>query len=311
MVTVEEKIARRDAEAGRPDNKSNGLIHHEMPSGTPLVIDEATILTSVCLGGTAVTNGVGAPDRARILDVIGPGVLERIQEASRLVSIGELTDSMAHEINNLLTIVAGFAELMTDCTLPQPFKDYVQRIYLESHRAAEIVQSLLAFSRKRDFKKEFQSIQDILKRALEMKQYEFRLRNIHVDAHWPRNLPRTIVDEGQLTQAILSILTNAEQAITDTHGAGRVTLDARRVGGYLQISITDNGPGIPKENLQRIFDPFFTTKGIGQGTGLGLSECSRIVRQHHGRLWAESHLGRGTTFHLELPILGAESDSVI
>ena len=104
----------------------------------------------------------------RVVDFARLEMAERIQETSRLVSIGELTSGVAHEINNPLSIVAGFAELMMDCSLPHPFEDYVQKIYVESHRAAKIVQNLLEFSRKCEPRRELKSIQLVIKRALEL-----------------------------------------------------------------------------------------------------------------------------------------------
>lgn len=243
--------------------------------------------------------------------IAGLEMAERIQEASRLVSIGELTSGVAQEINDPLSIVAGFAEMMMDCALPHPFDEYVQKIYVESRRAANIVQNLLEFSRKCEPRREFKSIQFVIKRALELKQHDFRLKNIEIVTDWPRNLPRTIIDERQLIQAVVNVLTNAEHAITDCRGldqllgsnAGSITLIARAIAGNVNIMIADDGPGIPKNNLERIFDPFFTTKGSQEGTGLGLSDCRRIVEFHDGRIWAESNQGKGSTICMRIPVL--------
>ena len=203
--------------------------------------------------------------------------------------------------SNPLSIVAGFAELMMDCSLPHPFEDYVQKIYFESHRAAKIVQNLLEFSRRCEPRREFKSIQFVIKRALELKQHDFKLNNIECVTDWPRNLPRSMIYERQLTQAVLNVLTNAEHALADCHGSGRIRINAHASAGNVIIKISDNGPGIPKKHLDRIFDPFFTTKG--EGTGLGLSDYRRIVELHGGQIWAQSNLGDGSTFCLQIPVL--------
>ena len=118
----------------------------------------------------------------------------------------------------------------------------------------------------------------------------------------PEDLPQIVADENQITEVILNILTNAEQAIGDAQESGRITIGAATLGEKLRLTISDDGPGIPLERLDMIFDPFFTTKEIGAGTGLGLSICHGIVRQHGGELWAGGAPGEGATFTMELPI---------
>ena len=120
---------------------------------------------------------------------------------------------------------------------------------------------------------------------------------------WAEDLPGTMADDHQLTQVIVNLLNNAEQAVTETHGGGEIIVGASRSGDNIRISVADDGPGISPEVLPNIFDPFFTTKGVGEGTGLGLSTCYGIVRQHGGRIWAEDPEGSGATFHVEIPIV--------
>ena len=112
-----------------------------------------------------------------------------------------------------------------------------------------------------------------------------------------------MVDELQLTQVMVNILNNAEQAMIEAHGGGEIIIGADRLGDNVRISVADDGPGIGPEHLPYIFDPFFTTKGVGKGTGLGLSTCYGIVRQHGGRIWAENTPGHGATFHVEIPVV--------
>ena len=231
-------------------------------------------------------------------------VEERLRETSRLISVGELAAGVAHEINNPLTIILGFSQLLSSRDLPEPMGDQIQRIYSEAQRTAKIVQNLLSFARRREPEKRYLAVTEILERALELKSHDFKMdANIEVARRWAPNLPRIMADEHQMIQVILNILTNAEHAMTESGSGGKLDIGADRVDNKLRISFTDDGPGISGEQLRRIFDPSFTTKEVGKGTGLGLSICYGIVRQHGGEIWAESSPDKGATFYIELPIV--------
>ena len=230
-------------------------------------------------------------------------VEERLRETSRLISVRELVAGVAHEINNRLTIILGFSQLLSSRDLPEPMGDQVQRIYSEAQRTAKIVQNLLSFARRREPEKRYLAVTEILERALELKSHDFKMDDIEVARRWAPNLPRILADEHQMMQVILNILTNAEHAMTEAGSGGKLDIGADRVDNKLRISFTDDGPGISGEQLRRIFDPSFTTKEVGKGTGLGLSICYGIVRQHGGEIWAESSPDKGATFYIELPIV--------
>ena len=233
---------------------------------------------------------------------------ERLQETGRLVSIGELAAGVAHEINNPLTIVAGFAEVLMAKQLEQPAGDYVQRIYSESQRAAKIVKNLLSFARKYEPQKQYMCVTDVLTEALELKAHDLMVNNIQITRSWPVELPLTMIDKHQLLQVFLNVLTRACSALVKSQGGGEIILGVTATEDTINIGIADNGPGIATEHLHKIFDPFFTTKSLGEGTGLGLSICYGIVGQHGGDMWAESRAGEGTTFYIELPILYCQAD---
>ena len=231
---------------------------------------------------------------------------ERIRDAGRLASIGELAAGVAHEINNPLTSVLGFSQLLMAEDLPTEVRADLQKVYSNAQRAAKIVQNLLSFATKRDFRKEYLNVAPILERALEIKSYDLTTSNVRVTQELSPDLLPTMVDEHQLIQVVLNLLTNAEQALRVSNRKGQVLVRATSSETMIKISILDDGPGIPPKLLRKVFEPFFTTRGVGEGTGLGLSICYGIVLQHDGNMWAESVPGEGATFHIELPIVGPE-----
>ena len=234
---------------------------------------------------------------------------EQVRETSRLASIGQLAAGVAHEINNPLTSIVGYCQLLMAQKLSDSLSSDIQTIYCEAQRAAKIVQNLLLFARKTDSDKRYLDIAVLLERAQELMSYDFKASNINVIKKVSSDLPKTMVDEYQIVQVFLNILANAEQECRATNRRGQLAIRARTVGDRIRISISDDGPGITPLNLNQIFEPFFTTKEVGKGTGLGLSICYGIIRQHGGDLWAESDSGNGATFHIELPIWGPENQA--
>ena len=218
---------------------------------------------------------------------------------------------VAHEINNPLTSVLGFSQLLMAEDLPSQVRDDLQRVHSGAQRAAKIVQNLLSFATKRDFRKQYLYVVPVLERALEIKSYDLITSNVKVTQGLSRNLPPTMVDEHQLIQVLINLLTNAEQALRRSNCQGQVLVRATTSDNMIRISVIDDGPGIPPELLSKVFEPFFTTSGVGVGTGLGLSICYGIVRQHDGNMWAQSAPGEGATFHVELPVVGPEDSDAL
>lgn len=230
----------------------------------------------------------------------------RVQETARLASVGELAAGVAHEINNPLTTVLGYAELMLGAEPTGEYQRNLQVIYDEALRASKIVRNLLFFARRSGPEKQYLDLNSVITRAIELKSSDFRNHSIAVDVLSEPDIPKTMADGHQLTQVFLNILTNAEQAVFKAKECGEITIRTASTVSTISISISDDGPGIPPANMKRLFEPFFTTKDVGQGTGLGLSICHGIIKQHEGELWAESHDGEGTTFHIELPVVAAQ-----
>jgi CheY-like chemotaxis protein len=141
-----------------------------------------------------------------------------------------------------------------------------------------------------------------VEKTLDLKEYDLKVSRIAVVRNLQEDLPRTMLDFNQTQQVLLNLVNNAQQAMASHRGGGTLTIMTRDIGGMIQLRVSDDGPGIPRENLPRIFDPFFTTKPVGEGTGLGLSISYGIVRDHGGRIWAESEPGRGTTMVVEFPV---------
>ena len=220
----------------------------------------------------------------------------------RLASIGELSSGIAHELNNPLTSVIGFSELLLDRDVPDDVKEDLEVINREAKRTAEVVRNLLTFARKHEAKKEPVNINNIVERVLELRAYEQKVSNIEVNTRFASALPEITADGFQLQQVFLNIIINAEHFMTEAHGRGTLVITTERVGDIIRASFADDGPGIAKENLGHLFDPFFTTKEVGKGTGLGLSICHGIITEHGGRIYIESKLGKGATFIVELPI---------
>jgi len=226
---------------------------------------------------------------------------ERLMMADRLASIGELAAGTAHELNNPLTSVLGFSQLVMEKDIPDDIREDLKLIYNEAQRAANVTKNLLTFGRKHAPMKQPTQINNIIEDVLKLRAYEHKINNIEVKRQLAPDLPEIMVDYFQMQQVFLNIIINAEYSMTEAHKRGTLTITTKKQNSTVMISITDDGPGIPRENLSRIFNPFFTTKEAGKGTGLGLSICHGIVSEHGGQIYARSQPGKGATIVIELP----------
>ena len=233
----------------------------------------------------------------------------QLLQAEKLSAIGQLVAGVAHELNNPLTSVIGYAQLLeeeldtADATGggAQLAQD-LRRIAQESERAAKIVRNLLAFARRQSAERAPQDVADLFSRVMALRSYELRLNGIELVTEFQPALPSVIVDGSQLQQALLNLVLNAEQAMRGRatkrlHAGARFDANA----GAVELFVKDTGHGIDRANLSRIFDPFFTTRDVGEGTGLGLSICYGIIRDHGGQITVESVVNTGTTFSVLLP----------
>ncbi|HEY55611.1 MAG TPA: PAS domain S-box protein [Dehalococcoidia bacterium] len=223
--------------------------------------------------------------------------------ASRLASVGEMAAGIAHEINNPMTSVIGFSQLLMDAELPDDVKEDITVIHKEAQRAANVARNLLTFARKQAPTKQPTNMNSIIEGVLKLRAYEQGVSNIRVNTRFASDLPEVMADYSQLQQVFINIILNAEGAMLDAGKGGTLTVTTQMVNGSVRASFNDSGPGISKGNLNRIFDPFFTTKEVGKGTGLGLSVCHGIVAEHGGKIYAKSKPGSGATFVVELPAI--------
>jgi PAS domain S-box-containing protein len=228
---------------------------------------------------------------------------KKAQFASRLASVGEMASGIAHEINNPLTGVIGYAQLLLQEDLPENVRKDLETINDGAKRVANVIHRLLAFARQSEPQRTYVNVNEVVATTLELRGYHLQTSNIEVRTELTPDLPLTIADAGQLQQVFLNLIVNAETEMKLARGSGKLTVKTEQVDDVIRVSFRDDGPGIAEENLERIFEPFFTTRQVGQGTGLGLSVCYGIVSQHGGRIYAESKLGKGAIFIVELPML--------
>jgi len=231
---------------------------------------------------------------------------EQVHLAGRLAAVGELAAGVAHELNNPLAAVQAYAEFLASRKgLDESIKKDLETIYGQTQRATRITGNLLSFARRHSPERRLISINEVIERSSELHAYRLRVNNIELSLELEPTLPGTMADFHQIQQIFVNIVTNAEQAMTEGRGEGKLCVKTEQDGEVIRIIFTDDGPGIPEDNLKKIFDSFFTTKEAGRGTGLGLSICRGIVKNHGGKLYASSNVGEGTTFVVELPIVSA------
>lgn len=220
----------------------------------------------------------------------------------RLASIGQFVSGIAHELNNPLTSVIGFSELLLQKDLPEIARGDLKIINDEAKRTSTIVRNLLTFARQHPQDKQPVLISDPIRAVLQIRYHEQRVNNISVETNFAPDLPLVTGNDSQLQQVFFNLVTNAEFAITDSQRKGIITISTEHLTNFVRVTFKDDGPGISAENMKRLFSPFFTTKEPGKGTGLGLSICQGIIAEHGGRIWAESEPGKGAAFFVELPV---------
>ena len=227
----------------------------------------------------------------------------QLVQAAKMSALGQLVSGVAHELNNPLSVIIGYGQLLLARDVPATLKRPLELMVAQGDRMAKIVRNLLYFARQRPPERAAVDIRQVMEQTLSLRLNHLTLSGIAVERDFPDALPVINGDAQQLEQVFLNLLLNAEQAIHETKAAGRIALRARLRpdGRAIFAQVVDDGPGIPADALPRVFEPFYTTKTVGMGTGLGLSVSYGIVQEHGGRLTVDSRPGE-TTFTLELPV---------
>jgi len=231
--------------------------------------------------------------------------------AERLAALGYALSSVAHELNNPLASIIGWAEQIAEAPLSESSRRGVPLLLREAQRAARIVRNLLTLSRKRPSTRTLADVNYLVRETLALRAQEQRQLHISVTATLTPVLPQVFVDGHQIQQVLLNLLINAEQAMTTAHGRGallvRTSFDERR--RRVNVEVADDGPGVSTLVKDRIFDPFFTTKAAGEGTGLGLTVAHAIVRDHGGEIQLSSPPSGGAVFTIQLPVIEADASA--
>jgi two-component system NtrC family sensor kinase len=228
--------------------------------------------------------------------------LKRVQaqlvQSEKLAALGELVGGAAHELNNPLTAMMGYSDLLAATPLTDSQKSMVDKISQQVRRTKILVSSLLSFARQMPGEKTPVNLSAIAQTAIKLLQPQLHTHRVDLRSDFVADLPPIIGDSNQLLQVCIHILNNASQALDDVPG-GMVQVSTKCDGANVVLEFADNGPGAREP--ERVFDPFYTTKPVGQGTGLGLSACYGIIQEHKGKIICRNRPEGGALFRIELP----------
>lgn len=234
---------------------------------------------------------------------------EQLLQSEKMAAVGQLISGVAHELNNPLTAILGYSQLLkSEDYVKARGADYLEKLYKQALRTHHIVQNLLSFARQHKPHRAPVQINQILEETLVLREYDMKVNKIAIHRDFDPKLPLTPGDFHQLEQVFLNVLNNAVDAIHEKGASGGIWISTRAEKERITVEFTDNGPGI--KNPHRVFDPFYTTKAVGKGTGLGLSICYGIVKEHGGEITARNTPPRGATFTITLPLQPVENASM-
>ncbi len=227
----------------------------------------------------------------------------QLVQAAKMSALGQLVSGVAHELNNPLSVIIGYGQLLLAREVPDNLRRPVELMVAQGDRMAKIVRNLLFFARQRPPERAAVNLQAVVEQTLSLRVHQLELSGITVQTEFAAALPEITGDAQQLEQVFLNLLLNAEQAILEARPQGRIVVRTRTsaVADMVYADVVDDGPGIAPDAMPRVFEPFFTTKMVGSGTGLGLSVSYGILEEHGGRLSVQSRRGE-TIFTVELPV---------
>jgi two-component system NtrC family sensor kinase len=224
---------------------------------------------------------------------------EQLLQSEKMSAVGQLIAGVAHELNNPLTAILGYAQLLESEGLNTRAQDYVSKLFKQAQRTHRVVQNLLSFARQRKPQRDEVDIRRVLDETLALRDYDLKINNISVDRDLPPEPALVVADPHQIEQVFLNIINNSVDAILETGRRGKLKIRISCQGGHVSTQFTDDGSGI--KDAKRIFDPFYTTKSVGKGTGLGLSICYGIVKEHGGDITANHAPDGGAVIEVRLP----------
>lgn len=233
---------------------------------------------------------------------------EQVFQSEKMSALGSLLAGVAHELNNPLSVVVGHAMMLSEESTDPDVLRQTKKIGDAAERCSRIVRTFLTMARHEPVRRAPLDIGDLVETAVEVARYGNPGRNVKIDIALENDVPRICADHDQITQAIVNLIINAEQAIEESGIGDRISVSAGKDPGEdsLRLVVEDNGPGIPSDIRGRVFEPFFTTKGVGRGTGIGLAVCHRVIAAHSGRIEIDDVQPTGTRFSITLPIEATE-----
>jgi PAS domain S-box-containing protein len=281
---------------------------------SPLLIDGKT--PGVLITSTDVTKRVELEDALKqytveLEDKVDQGTAtakkleQQVMHSEKLAALGRLSAGIAHEIGNPLTSISSFAQLLREMTTDEFTRNSLDIINKHIQRITDIVRKMSTFARADSLNIQYVQLNDVLQSTLDLVRLDKRMKNtIEILVSLDPELPRTMVDEGRMSQVFINIILNALDAMPE---GGRLSITTRQVHGEsgkdsILIEFADTGIGISRQEFEKIFDPFYTTKEAGKGTGLGLSLSYNIIKRFNGDIKVESEDGKGTIFTISLPV---------
>jgi len=227
---------------------------------------------------------------------------EQLLQSEKMSAVGQLIAGVAHELNNPLTAILGYAQLLESEGLQERAQDYLRKLFKQAQRTHRVVQNLLSFARQRKSQKDQVDLRRVLEDTLALRDYDLKTNNIVVEREFAPDTPLAEADCHQMEQVFLNIINNAMDAMLEKGSGGKLIVKTYPKDKFVIIEFLDSGPGI--QDPKRVFDPFYTTKSVGKGTGLGLSICYGIVKEHGGDIVARNRTEGGALIELRVPIAG-------
>lgn len=235
---------------------------------------------------------------------------QQLRQKEKLAALGQMVSGIAHELNNPLTVVKGYLELiLAHRKLDPDLRASLEKVAHESNRAAKLVQNFLAFARERPPQRERTQINEVIQRVLELRRFAVAVAGVRVTTDLAPDLPPTLADADQIQQVLVILVNNALQAMAELQQGGHLHIRSCVANQKIQVFVKDDGPGVPPHLERKIFEPFFSTKEVGGGTGLGLSIAHSLMSEHRGRVYHQRPPEGGACFVLELPVVAPEASA--